>query len=126
NRSDGAAYVTLADVTVGGGGTATVALQAQAVGSASNLEVGQVLVLDVPIPGVSATFTVTDATAGADVEDEAAYRTRYLQAYAKPPQGGSVADYEEWALDVPGVTRAWVMPNGLGAGTVVVYTMFDE
>ncbi len=30
-----------------------------------------------------------------------------------------------WALSVPGVTRAWCAPQGMGAGTVAVYFMMD-
>jgi uncharacterized phage protein gp47/JayE len=48
-----------------------------------------------------------------------------LQAYASPAQGGCVTDYVQWAEQVPGVTRAWCNPLGLGAGTVVVYFMED-
>jgi uncharacterized phage protein gp47/JayE len=125
-RSDGATYVTLSDVAVSGGGTATVSLQAVEAGSASNLTAGQNLVLGSPIAGVASTWTVGAAAAGADVEGDDDFRTRYLEVYRNPPQGGAAADYVEWALNVPGVTRAWVTPNGVGAGTVVVYSMLDQ
>ncbi|MFC7611718.1 baseplate J/gp47 family protein [Teichococcus aestuarii] len=49
-----------------------------------------------------------------------------LDRFRAPPQGGAVADYETWARAVPGVTRAWIAPNGMGAGTVVVYAMLDD
>jgi uncharacterized phage protein gp47/JayE len=32
----------------------------------------------------------------------------------------------KWARAVPGVTRAWCVPNGFGPGTVVLYTMLDD
>lgn len=35
-------------------------------------------------------------------------------------------DYVAWALQVPGVTRAWVYPKEQGAGTVVVRFVRDE
>ena len=48
-----------------------------------------------------------------------------LTAYRAPPRGGSQSDYVVWALTVPGVTRAWCVPHGYGAGTVLVYVMLD-
>ena len=45
------------------------------------------------------------------------------------PTGNRLAaaemDYATWAISVPGVTRAWCLRNGYGAGTVVVYIMLD-
>ena len=49
-----------------------------------------------------------------------------LIAYQKPPQGGSIDDYGEWALAVPGVTRVWVIPSGMGPGSVVLFFMMDD
>ena len=43
-----------------------------------------------------------------------------------PPQGGSVADYERWALEVPAVTRVWVRPLWMGAGSVGVSFALDD
>jgi uncharacterized phage protein gp47/JayE len=48
-----------------------------------------------------------------------------LLGFQRPAHGGSAADYVEWALAVPGVTRAWCVPNRFGSGTVGVYVMFD-
>jgi uncharacterized phage protein gp47/JayE len=50
-------------------------------------------------------------------------RSRMLEKYAAPPQGGDLQDYVTWALEVPGVTRAWSYG---GSGTVVLYFMMDE
>ena len=124
-RSDGAIFVTTADAVVSGG-SITVSFAAQTPGSASNTSVGATMTLGTAIPGINSTFIVASAvTPGADVETDDAFRTRMLQRYANPPQGGAVQDYVGWALAVPGVTRAWCLPNGMGAGTVIVYTMFD-
>jgi uncharacterized phage protein gp47/JayE len=118
--------------TVTTGGTvaddvATVTLTANTVGSASNTAVGAQVVLSNGISGISASSgIVTASEAGADVETDDAYKARYLAAYAAPPQGGDASDYQEWALAIPGVTRAWIAPLGMGAGTVVVYPMLDD
>ena len=39
---------------------------------------------------------------------------------------GDNDDYVAWATEVPGVTRAWCSPNGMGAGTVVVRFVRDD
>jgi uncharacterized phage protein gp47/JayE len=40
--------------------------------------------------------------------------------------GGARSDYEAWALQVAGVTRAWVYPLENGPGTVVVRFVRDN
>ena len=72
------------------------------------------------ISGVNSGVASCDLTGAADIESTDALRTRMLYTYANPPAGGSASDYVEWALQVPGVTRAWCLPNGAGSGTVVV------
>lgn len=125
-RSDGTLFTSTADAVVSGG-VVVVPATAQVPASASNTAAGSVMTLSVAIPGINSTGTVTTAfTGGADVESDTAFRTRMLQRYANPPQGGAVQDYVGWALAVPGVTRAWCLPNGSGLGTVNVYTMFDN
>lgn len=125
NRDDGVVFVTTADATVSGT-SITVQIQAQIAGANGNNITGTPLLLGVGVPNVNANFTVASSiTVGADVELDAAFRARMLQRYANPPQGGSYQDYIGWALKVPGVTRAWCLPNGMGLGTVIVYTMFD-
>jgi uncharacterized phage protein gp47/JayE len=76
---------------------------------------------------VSAVATAQTALAGgADVEGMEAWRARILNRIRKPPQGGADYDYEAWALEVPGVTRAWVYPGEQGAGTVTLRFMRDD
>jgi hypothetical protein len=40
--------------------------------------------------------------------------------------GGDGEDYVAWALQVPGVTRAWSAPLEMGMGTVTVRFMMDD
>ncbi len=135
NCSDGYQYTLDAAVTISAGGTATGAITADLPdpaddatggGEAGNADAGIILTLDVSIEGVNSQATATVAiTGGADIESEAAFRSRMLLAYQNTPQGGNDADYESWALAVPGVTRAWVVRRLMGAGTVGVYIMCD-
>lgn len=129
-RGDGVAYTTTANGTVSGG-VVTVPAVANAdptglTGAFGNCVIGTVMTLGTSIAGISSTGSVAAAfTGGADVEDDDSLRSRMLQAYQNVPQGGAQNDYVTWALQVNGVTRAWCNPNGFGAGTVVVYPMFD-
>lgn len=130
-RGDGVEYTTNAQGTVGGGGTVTVAATAVAdptglTGAFGNCAISTVLTLGQAIAGIQSGGAVATAfTNGADLELDTSLRARMLFAYQNPPQGGAQNDYVSWALQVPGVTRAWCAPNGFGAGTVVVYVMLD-
>lgn len=126
-RADGALFVTTADATIGSGLAATVTMQASVAGSAGNFDANTAFLLSNPIAGIQAQSTASaQTTAGTDIETDDSLRTRMLAAYAAPPQGGDRQDYIEWALAVPGVTRAWVSPNGMGAGTVNLFFMMDD
>jgi uncharacterized phage protein gp47/JayE len=119
-------YQATADATISGT-TATVPIVALTAGSAGNCDVGTAMALASPIANVQSVGVVaTQVSGGADQETTDDYRTRVLDRYAAPAQGGDMSDYIEWALTVPGVTRAWVARNAVGSGSVTVYTMLDE
>jgi uncharacterized phage protein gp47/JayE len=124
SRSDGVQYTTMVDGIIAGGGSITVPVMALVAGASGNADVVPSVSLSSPIAGVAA-VTVTILTGGADIETDDSLRTRMLLQYRAPPNGGSATDFEEWALQVPGVTRAWSLPNGNGLGTVIVYFMMD-
>ncbi|TMV76104.1 baseplate J/gp47 family protein, partial [Thioclava sp. BHET1] len=125
NRPDGVQFIVTEETTVT---SAAIAVPVAAVdpGAAGNTTNGTSMVLASPIGGIISLGTAGEITGGADQETQESFRSRMLMIYAAPPQGGDAADYVEWALAVDGVTRAWVTPNGAGAGTVVVYPMFDD
>lgn len=126
-RGDGYAYATTADATVGAGGTVLAPISAVTAGTAGNAIDGSAFALTSGVSGIAAAGTATGpVTGGAEVETDDSLRSRMLLAYASPPQGGSASDYRQWALAVPGVTRAWVAPGGMGPSTVVLYFMMDD
>jgi uncharacterized phage protein gp47/JayE len=125
-RGDGIRFVTTADGVIDDTGSVTVPIAAVDLGAATNGPAGEDISISPPIPGINSTGTTGLCTGGADQETNDALRTRMLFRYREPPQGGAAADYIEWALEVSGCTRAWVNPNGYGAGSVVVYPMFDN
>lgn len=119
-------YTTQADATISGG-VASVEVKANLAGSDGNSAAGTVLTAVFPVAGVSNTATVDTAgiTNGSNVETLDSLKARYLARIRQAPNGGSAADYVEWALEVPGVTRAWLKPLYLGIGTVVLFFVRD-
>jgi uncharacterized phage protein gp47/JayE len=126
-RSDGASYSASAGGVADVNGNITLTISASLSGSASNLTIGSNVSLSSPASGVNSTFTVTAVIAnGTDLETDDSLRSRMLEAFANPLQGGDLADYVTWALAIPGVTRAWVADSLAGTGTVTVYFMMDN
>jgi uncharacterized phage protein gp47/JayE len=130
-RGDGVQLTTLSAATVDGAGNAAVPVIANVdleglKGAFGNTPANTIITLSQAIAGVQSSGKVaTGLTGGADIETDDSLRSRMLEAYQNPPQGGSKSDYVLWAKQVAGVTRAWSKPNGFGAGTVVVYAMLD-
>jgi uncharacterized phage protein gp47/JayE len=130
-RSDGLAYTVTVAAAVEGG-SVTVAATANPdpaglAGANGDCAAGTQFTLASAIPGIDSTGTAATAfTGGADIETNDNYRTRVLLVYQNPPQGGAASDYIEWALAVPGVTRAWCAGGAYGPGTVVVSVMLDQ
>lgn len=133
NRTGGVQYTLDAAVTIpaAGNGSGSVTAVLPLTGSAltpadGNAQAGTLLAIDGAIEGIVSTATAAQAiTGGADMESQEAFRSRVLQAYQSSAEGGSEDDYKRWALEVPGVTRAWVEPRILGAGSLGVYIMCD-
>jgi uncharacterized phage protein gp47/JayE len=126
-RGDGTTYTTMADATLASGAATAQAL-ATAAGEAGNAAAGTALTLTEPIAGVSSAVTVAAGAivGGIDSESDAALRDRVLLRIRQTPMGGAAWDYTSWALEVPGVTRAWVYPLEGGPGTVVVRFVRDD
>lgn len=125
-RVDGALYTTSAEAVVSGG-VALATIAASQAGAAGDAPAGTALTLTAPVSGVQSAATVHGGVSGgADQEADEALRARILARIQQPPQGGSKSDYQAWALAVPGVTRAWVYPLHMGAGTVGVAIVADD
>ncbi len=125
--SDGRSY----KVTLGGttsGGTNTAPIQALDAGSLGNADAGLTLFPVQPVQGIGNTFTVLapGLTGGVAQESLESLRSRVIRSYRVTPHGGSAADYETWALECQGITRAWCRGNYLGPGTVGLFVMRDD
>lgn len=117
-------FATTSDVTIGSGPTNVniVAL----VPDQTNLQVGNNLAFTVGVAGVDGAVTITAFNDGIPQETDDELRVRVLDRIREPPMGGDAEDYVAWALQVPGVTRAWAAPNEMGVGTVTVRFMMDD
>lgn len=126
-RSDGAVFVVTADATLVAG-AAEVPVVALVAGVVGNAAAGTQMALAQPVPGVqrAAVVGAGGLTQGADRETDDGLRVRVLARIQQPPMGGAAADYVAWALQVPGVTRAWVYALEGGVGTVVVRFVRDN
>lgn len=126
-RTDGVEY-TLDEATIITEGAAVATVTASNAGADGNAASGAKLNISSPIAGVqsAATVAANGLIGGADIEDTEALRKRVVQAWQAPAQGGADHDYERWALEVPGVTRAWVYRAQQGIGTVTVIIVMDD
>jgi len=126
--SDGRTYkVTTARTTINGLNSTTIA--ALDAGSVGNAQAGMTLMPAQPILGIVAnSFTVLapGLTGGVALESVESLRSRVIRSYRIIPHGGSAQDYETWALECPGVTRAWCRGGYLGPGTVGLFIMRDD
>lgn len=126
-RSDGVEYAVDAQVVIAAG-VATLAVTARSSGVAGNAAAASSMSFQSPIAGVDSSGTVAAGgiTGGDDEETDAALLARLLARIQQPPHGGAEHDYVAWALEVAGVTRAWVLPGQLGPGTVGVTFVRDD
>lgn len=127
-RADGVEYFTAATATIAAG-SAAVPVSAAAEGLVGNAPAGTFLTFTAPVTGLASSTTVASPglAGGADAEDTEDLRARVLQRTRQQPGAGNAADYVRWALEVPGVTRAWCFPRYPAVGSVsVAFTTDDE
>lgn len=122
----GAGYETTELAFIGNGPT-SIPVRALTPGSAGNLDPDISTMAFAPaLPGVDQPVTVVTMDGGTDIETDDELRARVLNRIRQPPMGGASNDYVQWALAVPGVTRAWCAPLEMGIGTVTVRFMMDD
>lgn len=130
-RSDDVEYMVLLDTAITAG-IANCKVAAIMPGVTGNSPIGTKMTLTSPIAGVVSEAVVLDdgsgngLTGGTEIEGNDDLRDRILSRIQTPPHGGAKADYEAWALEVPGVTRAWPYPQQSGRGTVDLTFVMDN
>jgi uncharacterized phage protein gp47/JayE len=125
-RSDGRQFLATAGVIIAAGVPAQVPVADMTPGAAGATDASAVMTASSGVTGTVA-FAVSAGGLGgaADAEDDEAYRQRLLFAKAYPDHAGAPPDWLRYAMEVPGVTRAFVDPLAAGRGSVVVYPLFD-
>lgn len=123
---DGRQYRFTTDAAVSAGVVAgsIVALLA---GAAGNLAAGTTLSLVSAQAGIDSQFVVAadGVSGGTDVEKDEQAVFRLQQRLSNPPLGGAPADYARWAMELPGITRAWGVRNPAGPTSAGVIIMAD-
>jgi len=126
--SAGISYRTTTAFTANAAGDFTASVQAESAGAATNREAAAELLLADPAlyPTLPEKVTVAGGGlgGGADIEQLEELRARALKRKASPPQGGALPDYENWALEVPGVVNAWAANFADGFYTIGVWVLF--
>lgn len=118
-RDDLTSYTTTAAAT-SAGGVLRVPVICDTAGKAGNTDDGLTLRLVSPINGLTSAGVADSIQGGADIEDIEVWRARVIERWYWTPQGGADGDYEVWAKEVAGVTRAWTYRHWSGRGTVGV------
>lgn len=118
-RGDGIQFKATEDVTA----TETSVsfnVKAKTTGQETNTNASVQLAPTTTISGATGNAVVNDdgLTGGADIESISDLLYRLQLKMRNPPQGGDLTDYEIWALEVSGVTRAWATNWWQGKGTV--------
>lgn len=119
-RGEGVSVNTTEACTVGDDGTGLVAVKNTSTGALTNTTTVKAATLVSPPEGINSAVSVNPLTGGTDKESDASLLARYLDILRKPPAGGNKHDYKRWALEVDGVTSAYVQPLRRGLGTVDV------
>jgi len=124
--SDGRRYIVTQPATLVAG-TAQLQVKAETLGTAGNIEAGTLTAVT-PVLGVNASAVIGPAGIAGGVEQESieALRERVKAAFKNPSKVGNAEDFVEWALEVPGVTRAWALPRWMGPGTFGLAFVCDD
>lgn len=125
-RADGALYSLENDFTTAAVGKNSVPVTAVNAGTSGNAASGTSLSLISPVPGVAADAVAESGfSGGSDLEPASELLARLEFRAQHPPCGGNKYDYERWARECAGVTRAWCQPTWQGPGTVGVAFVMD-
>lgn len=117
-KRDNVSWTTMENVTIGADGTGTVRAVSSLSGTAGNTSATTTATLTTTPDGFDSEVAVGVMRGGADEESDAELLTRLLEIIRRPPAGGNKYDYKRWALEVAGVSAAYVYPLRRGPGTV--------
>lgn len=117
-KRDSQTWTTTAELTIGADGKGSVNAVSSAKGTAGNTTSATTAILSTTPSGLDSSVTVGVMSGGTDEETDAELLARLLDVIRRPPAGGNKYDYKRWALEVAGVSAAYVYPLRRGLGTV--------
>ncbi|BBH19837.1 phage tail protein [Paenibacillus baekrokdamisoli] len=100
----------------------TFKLVCETSGEVGNLPSGAMLPIEY-ISGLATATLLGLLLPGTNDETDDDYRKRFLEQVRTPPTSGNRAAYRTWALEVPGVGDAYVIPTWNGPNTVKVFVL---
>ncbi|MFV8875330.1 baseplate J/gp47 family protein [Serratia fonticola] len=123
---DGASWSTTEAITLGNDGNGTVTARASVAGAIGNTTAVMSGMLATTPNGIDSAVLIGVMSGGTNQESDSELLARLLELIRRPPAGGNKYDYKRWALEVVGVSSAYVYPLRRGLGTVdVVITSAD-
>jgi uncharacterized phage protein gp47/JayE len=121
-------YVSTAPASANPNGGLVLTVQAQSTGAATNRDADGLLAPADRVlwPDLGEEWTVGSAGlgGGAEREGDESFRARILFRKRNPPGGGRLSDYEDAALSVSGVVKAWAFRQPLAPGFITVFFLF--
>lgn len=124
--TNGFQFEVVRAVTLDEGGTGVADIIAVEPGAKGNFDTGKICVLPVSIPGIHSVTNPQPTEGGANEETDAALLSRYEYALRNPQTSGNKYHYYSWAMAVPGVGTAKVLPLWAGPGTVKIIILDEE
>lgn len=115
-------YKTTEDAEIQESGTVTVPIICKQAGTIGNALPGTLIVPVTKISGITAITNENSITGGTEEEtdDELKARIMYADLSGGESYVGNVSDYKRWAMSVPGVGNATVIPAQDTTGTVKI------
>lgn len=117
-------YVVLNDITLPT--TDILEVEALEVGEKYNILKSSEFSLVNPNSSVSSLIALDNFKGGIDVETDKELRERFEKVVNNPSTSGNKNHYEQWALEINGVSKAKVYPLWNGNGTVKVMVVGDD
>ena len=120
-------YQSLAVATIDENGDVSIPMICLTAGTSGNLSAGDRITISQTLAGLNSEGEVSsiDVTAR-DKQSTEDFRALVMEKMAAQESGGNANDYILKAKEVAGVTRAWVFPEALGRGSVVVKFVCDD
>lgn len=119
-RADGVLYRITANGQMPEAGIGLFPAEATISGLAGNADDDTPVTLQVAPAGLESAAKLVDMRGGVAQETDTELLARLLELIRRPPAGGNRHDYRRWAMEVEGVSEAFVYPLRRGLGTVDV------